>query len=145
MTPFDTALRVQRREVDAVRVAITAAVELSDTASAATTHHDVQLQQERATLAAAAAWLPSTDAWTARMKIERLRLVEQQKIAEARLSGLRAQAAEVYGKMRAIEGAADRFRTEAERAAEAAEQAGIDDIAAARFLKTLREQRRRRG
>lgn len=45
--------------------------------------------------------------------------------------------------MRAIEGAAERYQTEAERVAELAEQGAIDDMAAARFLRARRRTGKR--
>jgi hypothetical protein len=85
----------------------------------------------------------ASDAWTARMKAERARLDEAAFLAQARLGRLRAQAVEAYGTMRAIEGAAERYENEAERVLAVAEQSAIDDIAAARFLRTRAATRKR--
>jgi hypothetical protein len=138
MNPFDTALRVQRREVDAVKVSISVEVERIATIDHATQQHDIRLREERAL----AFTLPfASDAWTARMKAERLRLAEASHLAQARLGQLREQAVEAYGTMRAIEGASERFETEAERVAALAEQGQIDDLAAARFIKAQRNKR----
>lgn len=138
MTPFDTALRVQRREVDTVKVSISVEVERIATLDSQTQQHDVTLREERAL----ATSLPfASDAWTARMKAERLRLAEAAHLAQARLGRLREQAVDAYGTMRAIEGAAERFETEAERVAALAEQGQIDDLAAARFLKAQRSRK----
>jgi hypothetical protein len=132
MTPFDTALRVQRREVDAVKVSISVEVERINTLETQTRTLDATVKQERA-LAYAMPF--ATDAWSARMKAERARLDEAAYLAQARLGRLRAKAVEAYGTMRAIEGAAERFEDEAERTVALAEQNAIDDIAAARFLR----------
>jgi hypothetical protein len=138
MTPFDTALRVQRREVDAVKVSIGAEIERIADLDQRTRQHDVTLRDERAL----AYTMPfATDAWTARMKAERVRLSEASRVAETRLSQLREQAVEAYGTMRAIEGAADRFKDEAERQLALAEQGRIDDLAAARFIAARRKGR----
>jgi hypothetical protein len=132
MTPFDTALRVQRREVDAVKVSISVEVERITTIESQARMHDARMLQERAL----ASSLPiASDAWTARMKAERARLDEAAHLAQAKLGRLRAQAVEAYGTMRAIEGAAGRYEDEAERTIALAEQSAIDDIAAARFLR----------
>jgi hypothetical protein len=139
MTPFDTALRIHRREVDTVKVAIGAEVERIVTIETRTRAHDARMHEERALAHA----LPfSSDAWSARMKADRTRLKEAATQAEARLGQLRAQALEVFGTMRAIEGAAERYRNEAERTAALAEQGAIDDLAAARFLKARKAQGR---
>jgi hypothetical protein len=132
MTPFDTALRVQRREVDAVKVSISIEVERITTLEAQSRAHAARAREERAL----ATSLPfASDAWAARMKHEQIRINEAAYLAQARLGQLRAQAVEAYGTMRAIEGAAERYQDEADRTAAAAEQTGIDDIAAARFLR----------
>ena len=136
MTPFDTALRIHRREVDAVKVSIGVEVERIATIDAVSRAHDARMHEERALAYA----LPfSSDAWTARMKADRARLREAASAAEARLGQLRAQAVEAYGTMRAIEGAAERYEAEAERTAALAEQGAIDDLAAARFLQARRK------
>lgn len=122
MTPFDTALRVQRREVDTVKVSISVEVERIATLDSQTQQHDVTLREERAL----ATSLPfASDAWTARMKAERLRLAEAAHLAQARLGRLREQAVDAYGTMRAIEGAAERFETEAERVAALADRKSV--------------------
>ena len=140
MTPFDTALRVQRREVDAVKVSISVEVERITTLETQTRTHDARMLQERAL----ANSLPiASDAWTARMKAERARLDEAAYHAQAQLERLRAQAVEAYGTMRAIEGAAERYEDDAERTVALAEQAASDDISAARFLRARAITRRR--
>jgi hypothetical protein len=140
MTPFDTALRVQRREVDAVKVSISVEVERITTIESQARSHDATVQHERALAYA----LPfASDAWSARMKAERTRLDEAAYLAQARLGRLRAQAVEAYGTMRAIEGAAERYEDEAERTIALAEQSAIDDMAAARFLRARAVTKRR--
>jgi len=140
MTPFDTALRVQRREVDVVKVSISVEVERITTLETQTRTHDARMLQERAL----ANSLPiASDAWTARMKAERALLDEAAYLAQARLERLRAQAVEAYGTMRAIEGAAERYEDDAERTVALAEQAASDDISAARFLRARAITRRR--
>ena len=135
MTPFDTALRIHRREVDTMKVSISVEVERIASLHSQIDAHELQLREERAL----ARSMPfASDAWTARMQAERARLDEAAGLAQARLGRLRAQAIEVYGTMRAIEGAADRYRDEAERTAASAEQARNDDVAATRFLKARR-------
>jgi hypothetical protein len=132
VTPFDTALRVQRREVDTMKVSISVEVERITTLETQARTHDARMLQERAL----ATSLPfASDAWTARMKAERVRLEEAAYLAQARLGRLRAQAVEAYGTMRAIEGAAERYQDEAERTIALGEQSASDDIAAARFLR----------
>lgn len=138
-TPFDTALRVQRREVDAMKVSISIEIENISTLTSQTQAHEIRMREERAL----SALVPiASDAWTSRMKAERSRLDHQSRLAQMRLIQLRAQAVQAYGTMRAIEGAADRFKDEAERLAAGAEQASIDDIAAAKLVRARRNRAR---
>ena len=134
-TPFDTALRVQRREVDAMKVSISVEIENISALTSQTQAHEIRMREERVL----SALVPiASDAWTSRMKAERSRLDHQSRLAQMRLIQLRAQAVQAYGTMRAIEGAADRFKDEAERLAAGAEQASIDDIAAAKLVRARR-------
>jgi hypothetical protein len=55
--------------------------------------------------------------------------------AQAQLEALRLEAVEYYGERTAIDTAATTYRTDAARVADAAEQAALDDIAAARLLR----------
>jgi hypothetical protein len=139
MTPFDTALRVQRREVDTVKVSISETITTITTITHQTNAHDIRMREERAL----AATVPiASDAWTLRMKAERARLDHQAQLAQVRLTHLRGKAVEAYGTMRAIEGAADRFKDEAERVAATVEQAQIDDITAAKLIRARRAAER---
>ncbi|MBB5710786.1 hypothetical protein [Sphingomonas xinjiangensis] len=140
MTPFDTALRVHRREVDALKASISTEVDRIATLDTQTRAHEATLREERA-LAYAMPF--ASDAYTARMKAERIRLNDAANHAQIRLGALRDQTVEVYGTMRAIEGAAERYQDDADRTAAVAEQGAIDDIAAAKFLAARRKVRGR--
>lgn len=138
MTPFDTALRVHRREVDALKASISTEVDRIATLDTKARAHEATLRAERAL----AYSMPfASDAYTARMKAERVRLDEAASNAQIRLNALRTQTVEVYGTMRVIEGAAERFQDDAERTAAVAEQGAIDDIAAAKFIAARRKGR----
>jgi hypothetical protein len=139
MTPYDTALRVQRREVDALRLSISLELAQVATFEAQRIDHDRTGRDERAM--AATQTFPS-DAWARRMRSDRARLDEAAQLASARLTALRAQAGEADGTVRAIEIAADGFRNELERSAANAEQGSADDLAAAAFLRARRIRRR---
>lgn len=137
-TPYDTALRLQRREVDAVKVSISVEIERITTLEQQARTIDSRVVEERRLAHA----LPlSSDHWVARMRAERARVEHAARESQARLNQLRDQAIEAYGTMRAIESAATRYRDEAERAADVAEQSAIDDIAAVRFLNARRRRR----
>lgn len=131
-TPLDTALRMQQRTVDDLKVAIGASIDRIAEMEQQTRDLIERMREERMLAHA----LPfASDAWLATAKHAQLRLGEEVAAEQARLLQLREQAREAYGTLRAIESAAERFRADAEREAEAAEQAAIDDIAAARFLR----------
>ena len=138
MTPYDTALRVQRREVDTIKLSISVEVDRAATLEAQRSDHDQVTRREHALAVA----LPFPhDAWAARMRVDGARLDEAARAAASRLTALRAQAAEAYGTVRAIEIAADAYRDEQERSVANAEQALADDLAAAALLRTRRKQR----
>lgn len=131
-TPFDTALRMQQRTVDDLKVKIGAANERIAELEQQGRDLVARVREERVLAHA----LPfASDAWLATAKHAQARIAEEVSAEQARLLNLRELAREAYGTFRAIESAAERFRADAEREAEAAEQAAIDDIAAARFLR----------
>ncbi|WP_237709189.1 hypothetical protein [Sphingomonas elodea] len=123
---------MQQRTVDDLKVAIGASIERIAALEQQARELTDRMREERMLAHA----LPfASDAWLATAKHAQTRLGAETEAERARLVALREQAREAYGTFRAIESAAERFRTEAEREAEAAEQAAIDDIAAARFLR----------
>ncbi len=139
MTPFDTALRVQAprsRHGEGV-----------DQRRDRDDHHarppDPRARDPHARERALAATVPiASDAWTLRMRAERARLDRQS--ASLPRCGLSICAPRPWKPMARcvrIEGAADRFKDEAERAAAGAEQAMIDDIAAATLVIARRQRR----
>ncbi|WP_109806370.1 hypothetical protein [Sphingosinithalassobacter portus] len=140
MKSFDTALRVQRRELDALRVSISVQIEQVDMLTDEQRAHLEAERRERA--AASEIWIP-TDAWAARMRSERDRLARSARDASERLTLLRSRAAESYGTMRAIEEAAARRQEEIDREQSAVEQAQADDFGTARFLAARGIERRR--
>ena len=140
-TPYDTALRAMRRDVDDLRTAI-------GNANGAV----IDIEQRRDALSAgmrreaalsASDWTFPADAYLARARAQREALVVARVEAEAQLEALRHQAVERYGSLRAVEGAADLFREDADRAVSAAEQAQVDDFAGARFARQLHRTRAR--
>lgn len=130
-TPFDATLRLRQREMDAMQVSISvevtqlAVIEQTRTAIDHSVRHEAQV--------ASAEWDRSAHAFIARMRTQRDGLMREHASVDARLTGLRSQAAEAYGALRAIASAADRYRADADRIAASAEQGRIDDFSAARF------------
>ncbi|QIG79664.1 hypothetical protein [Stakelama tenebrarum] len=142
MKALNTALRIQQRELDALRVSITVEIERVDGLSDAQRAHLESERRERAAAAAATEiWMP-TDAWAARARAERARLARNAQEAGDRLTALRVRAAESYGTMRAIEEAVNRRREEIDREHAAVEQAQADDFGTARFLAARGRERR---
>lgn len=135
-TPYDTAMRVQRREIDAMGVAINVQVNLLNQIETARDEARVDMQRE-ADVAAGDIGL-SSHAYMERIRAEQQRLTRDGAVQSARLDQMRSKAAAAYGAFRAIEVAAEGFREEAGRRSASAEQAGLDDNAAVAFLKARR-------
>lgn len=142
-TPYCGALGIQRREVDQIRIAISVAVDRADTLAARAQEIRCTVEAERAL--AAADWALPENRYFARMRAERARVAAEKAAADARLDQLRDKAREAYGSMKAVEGAAERFREDATRALDAAEQAALDDRAAADFIRGIRRARHSGG
>lgn len=132
-TPYDTAMRVQRREIDAMGVAINVQVNLLNQIESARDEMRGSIVRE-AGVAAEAFDIPS-HAYMERIRAEQQRLARDGAVQGARLDQLRNKAAAAYGAFRAIEVAAEGYKEEAGRRSANAEQAGIDDNAAMAFLK----------
>lgn len=142
-TPYDTALRVMGREIDALRSAIGGAVVQLGAVEAM--HDGLSAAIAREAALAAGDWRLVTDGYRLRAWAERERLAAERRAAQARLDTLRRKAAELYGSLRTVEGAAETFRSDADRAVVAAEQAASDDVAGARFARDLRLARAARA
>lgn len=136
MTPYDTAMRIRRREVDRIKIDIAMTVTHIDGLARQDGEIAARIVEERRQ--ASALRLPA-DAWHDRMRSERARIADARRTAEALLATLRARATEAFGALRALEEAASRHREEAARAAAVAEQARLDDVATSRFLREQRQ------
>ncbi|MFV0623239.1 hypothetical protein ACBY01_04395 [Sphingomonas sp. ac-8] len=142
-TPYDTALRARQREVDDLRTSIgTATQRLAEADAGRLAITEAMVRESRI---AAGDWTLSAMPYLARARAERERLAELRRLADAELEALRHQAIESYGSLRALEGAADGFREQADRAAAGVEQASVDDFAGARFARTLHLARQARA
>lgn len=138
-TPYDTAIRVQRREIDEMGVAINVQVNLLTQIEQA--HNDVWNRMAREGDLASRDFNLSSQAYMERIRAEQKRLASDGAVQSLRLDHLRAKAAAAYGAYRTIEVAAEGWREDAERRSANAEQAGIDDGVAVAFLKAQRERR----
>lgn len=142
-TPYDAALRLRHREIDAMRVSISVEVgqvtlleQHRDTIDA-TVHRESQVTDVHHGF--------SGYAFAARMRAQREAVCRDRDASDGRLVHLRAQAVQAYGSLSAIAAAADRHRDEANRAAGIAEQSQIDDFSAARFARVSSARRRARS
>ena len=135
-TPFDTAMRVQRREIDEMGAAINAQVRRLNEIERAQEYNRCKIADEAAVAGEGLA-MPSY-AYMERIRAERSRLAHDSSIQGARLETLRVAATEAYGAFRAVEVAAEAYREEADRRSANAEQARIDDLSAAAFLNARR-------
>ena len=138
-TPYDAAMRVQRREIDAMGVAINVQVNLLNQIDQA--REEVRTSIIREADVAATDLGMSSHAYMERIRAEQSRLVRDGAAQGARLDQLRTKAASAYGAFRAIEVAAEGFVEAANRRNANAEQAGIDDSSAVAFLKARRTPR----
>lgn len=141
MTPFDAALRIQQREVDAVRIGIFVSIARSDALAEQRRALASRIREEHAQ---ATVWALASDAWRARMSAQAASLDSEAALAEARLIQLRAEAASSYSRLHLLEGAAERHTATEMQAMAAAEQRAIDDLTAMAFLRAKRGSRRSR-
>jgi hypothetical protein len=132
-TPFDGAIRIQRREIDAMRVAINVQVDRLVAIEVAQVDHDATVRNERDL--AGGDLLLSSHAYMARMHAERRQLAQDRSVVDGHLAGLRTRATAAYGMSKAIEAAADGYRHDAIQAEATAEQGHLDDQSATRFAR----------
>ena len=131
-TPYCPAIGVQRREVDQIRISISEEVDRLSEVERRRTKIDLEMQRERTV--AAGSWNVASTAYFMVMRSEHTRLEETERVIDARVTQLRSQAREAYGSLSAVEGAADRYRSERIRYIESAEQVAADDRSAAVFV-----------
>jgi len=124
-TPYDGARRLRQREIDDLRLSITAQAE--ELATLRSESDRLAAAAEREKCVAAELPLLSSHAYLARLRDRKLQVVRDGDAADTRLSDTRGQALTVFAAMRALEDAAESFRVIADRAATAAEQSAGDD------------------
>ena len=140
-TPYDAALRALDRDMDALKTLIVdATIRLDEMQSL---HEALSAKIVRERELSAMDWQLYAESYLDRARAERRRLEQLRHDAEVELTLLRRQAAQQYASMKAIGNAADQYRAEAERVAQTAEQAMLDDLTAARFVRRARDLRRR--
>jgi flagellar export protein FliJ len=142
-TPFDSATRALQREIDDMRTSIGDATRTLGQIEEKS--EELRAAVRREAEVAAEDWRVPSHHYQAHARTQRQMLAGIQHTAEQRLDSLRDQAIESYGSLSALEGAADRFRDEFNRAIASAEQAAVDDFAGALFARRLRSTRKPSG
>lgn len=135
-TPYDTAMRVRRREMDDMRLSIS--VQLNQLVSIESSKAAVDETLTRESRLATGDHGLASHAYIERMRAQRAQLARNKADADEQLSQLRARAVAVYGGFKAIETASDTYREDAARSVAQAEQGLIDDLAAAAFIRRHR-------
>ena len=132
-TPYDPAIRVQRREVDSLGVTINVQLSILNRIEGA--REEISASAAREADVAQRNPGISAHAYMEHIRAEQRRLTSDGIIQRARLDQMRRKAAEAYGAFRAIETAAEEWRADAEKSRAKVEQAELDDNAAMGFLK----------
>ena len=137
-TPFDTVLRIRRREIDETRIALqaktTQLVELDRRRDA--------LEQElaRETEACHQSWSASAEAFIKLRKAQRELLDAQRAAISADVEQLRRKAVDAYGAQHVLENAADAFCADHQRRQAQIEQREADDMCAARHIPLMQRK-----
>ena len=140
-TPFDTALRVQRRGMDAIRLSLLAEAVREAEVRAQVRALGVEIMEERAV--AAGNWQLAAHPYGARLRAQVTHLQTESRNVEARLDGLRDQALAACGQLQAISEAAAGYGKTVQRQVRASEQAQADDLSGGRAASALRGASRR--
>lgn len=138
---FDALLRIRRRAMDELRLALqdsagrVSAIEEERTLLARHVRHECAI--------AAGDCNFSTHDWLRARLADRHRLAAEQQVQEQALDALRERAGEAYGALRVAEEAARRHRERLAQMRARAGQAEADDMASARLLLRARHERMR--
>ncbi len=141
-TPYDAALRLRQREIDAVSERIARATGDLDRIESQGQEIGAAMRREAAAVGTEHRFSAATGAYFARKRRELVTLGEQALETNRQLDSLREEAVQTLGSLRAIEGAAMEYRTAAEREIERGEQGEADDRAAIEFLLARRHRMR---
>ena len=130
-TPFDTVLRIRRREIDQTRIAIhaetTRLFEIDQESRA--------LEQElaREYQVCAESWAVSAEAFVRRRMSQQAQLLAERIAVSEEIERLRREAIDAYASQHVLEGAAEAFHADHKRQLSRAEQREADDLRAARI------------
>lgn len=135
-TPFDSALRVQRRAMDAIRLSLLAEAVREAEVHAQVRALGVHIIEEHAV--AAGDWQLTAHPYGARLRERATRLNTERRGIDARLDSLRDEALAACGQLQAITQAAACYGAATRRQVLATEQAQADDISGGRAATALR-------
>ena len=138
-TPFDTALRIADRRLDAVSAAIGVVIDELRQVESAQVALETRIAREMR--AAEAQPIVATSRYFDDARTRREELARDRADAQQRLEALRRDAVEAYGAQRALQTAIEHHVADAVRSADAAEQAAIDDMIGARHATTRARHR----
>lgn len=138
-SPYDTLIRLQKRQVDEVKLAIGQAVEQVDEVERA--QHQLVSEVQNECLAAQGELHFSTYAYLQERKRRAAQLVMLRQQREQVLDTLREEATEAFGQLRVVENAAEAFATRKAQEHMRKEQAEADDLSSARMLLRLRKEK----
>ena len=130
-TPFDTVLRMRRREIDQTRIAIhmetTRLIEIDQQSQA--------LQQELAHEyeVSAQSWAVSAEAFIRRRMSQHAQLLAERIAVSDEIDRLRSEAVDAYASRHVLESAVEAFHADRNREIARAEQREADDMCAARI------------
>lgn len=131
-TPYDGYVRMQKRTVDSIRIAISVNISRAEMLDQAASGIAVTVQQECKT--ASENWMiPTHDYLRARQR-EANMIAQDRAACEGELDHLRRQASDAYGALRVAEEAAARHRARIRAQVNRAQQAEADDLSTARML-----------
>lgn len=131
-TPYDGYVRMQKRTVDSIRIAISIKITRAEMLEQAASGIDATVRQECQT--ASENWMiPTHDYLRARQR-EADMIAQDRAACEEDIDRLRRQASDAYGALRVAEEAAHRHRARIIAQANRAQQAEADDLSTARML-----------
>jgi hypothetical protein len=132
-TPFDTALRLQKRKADDLGAALGGELRALDRSELARQELESEVRQETS-IASADPMIP-TSPYLVRMKARRLQLARERAAVLERVDCLRAGVGAACGSARAIEIIAKDYRFSRCRAEQSARDLECDDLAAHAFIR----------
>lgn len=130
-TPFDTVLRMRRREIDRTRIAIY--METTRLTQIDQQSRDLEQELAREYEVCAQSWSVSAEAFMKRRMSQQAHLVAQRIEVSTEIGRLRSDAIEAYGSQHVLENAAETFRADHRRQQSRTEQREADDLCAARL------------